>query len=112
MRLSPATVIASTALLLSLGGNALAVRGLITSKDIKNGSIQLVDLSPTTRSALASTAVRRNKSAGEESITKRVERLEGFRARLCLNGVVSDARLVGSSATAVYTLNVTKNPCF
>ena len=33
MRLSPATVIASIALLFSLAGNAVALSGLITSKD-------------------------------------------------------------------------------
>src|SRR6267378_553088 len=53
MRLSPPTVLICGALLfVSLAGNAAAVTGLITSKDIKNGTIRLEDLSPATRAAL------------------------------------------------------------
>jgi hypothetical protein len=45
-------VVACVALIASLAGNAFAFSGLVTSKDIKNGTIQLVDLSPSARDAL------------------------------------------------------------
>ena len=52
-RPSPALTVAGAALFVSLAGNAFAVtHGLITSKDIKDGSIQLVDLSSSARAAL------------------------------------------------------------
>ena len=51
-RVTPATVLALIALAISLGGNAYAAKLLITSKDIKDGTIRLVDLAPSTRAAL------------------------------------------------------------
>lgn len=43
--LSPAMIVAALALALSLGGTAYAAK-LITSRDIKNGTIKVADLSP------------------------------------------------------------------
>jgi hypothetical protein len=52
-RPSPALAVACIALFASLAGNAIAVtHSLVTSKDIKDGTIQLVDLSPSARAAL------------------------------------------------------------
>ncbi len=51
-RLSPATVIALLALFVALGGTATAAKILVTSADIKNGTIQIVDLSAKARLAL------------------------------------------------------------
>ncbi|HST16612.1 MAG TPA: hypothetical protein VLK36_03020 [Gaiellaceae bacterium] len=46
LRLSPAMAVAMLALLVSLGGSAAAaVHALITSRDIKDGTIRLVDIS-------------------------------------------------------------------
>src|SRR6516165_1694644 len=56
-RPSPALVVATLALLVSLGGTATAAHVLITSKDIKDGTIRLVDLSPATKAALHAHAV-------------------------------------------------------
>jgi len=59
-RPSPALVVAMLALLVSLGGTATAARILITSKDIQDGTIRLVDLSTATKAALHSHAVTAN----------------------------------------------------
>ena len=53
---SPALVVALLALLVSLGGTAAATTVLITSKQIKNGTIQLVDLNKHTRQQLTERA--------------------------------------------------------
>ena len=45
LRPSPALVVATLALLVALGGSAAAARVLITSRDIKDGTIRLVDIS-------------------------------------------------------------------
>jgi hypothetical protein len=45
-------VVALIALACSLSGNAFAVSGLVTSSDIKDGTIRTVDLSPAARTAL------------------------------------------------------------
>jgi hypothetical protein len=45
-------VVALIALACSLSGNAIAFSGLVTSSDIKDGTIRTVDLSPAARSAL------------------------------------------------------------
>jgi hypothetical protein len=47
----PSTLIALTALFFSPAGNALAVRALMTSSDIKDGTIQLRDVAPNARAA-------------------------------------------------------------
>ena len=44
-RLSPATVIALLALFVALGGTAGAAAVLVTSAQIKNGTIQVADIS-------------------------------------------------------------------
>lgn len=49
---SPALVIASLALFVALGGTGMAAKALVTSADIKDGTIQLRDLSPSARLAL------------------------------------------------------------
>ena len=59
-RLSPALAVATLALLVSLGGTAAAASGLITSRDIKDGTIRLVDLSATTKSSLHANARHAN----------------------------------------------------
>ena len=51
-RPSPAMIVALVALLVSLGGTATAAGMLITSKEIKNGTIRLVDLNKKTRKQL------------------------------------------------------------
>lgn len=52
-RLSPGSVLLVGALLLALSGSATAATvALITGKQIKNGSIELVDLSPAAKRAL------------------------------------------------------------
>jgi len=52
-RLSPAMVVAMLALLVSLGGSAAAaVHALITSRDIKDGTIRIVDLSDGAKASL------------------------------------------------------------
>ena len=48
-RPSASLSVATLALLFSLGGTAVAADGLITSRDIKNGTIRLVDLSAATK---------------------------------------------------------------
>lgn len=48
----PSMVVAMLALLVSLGGTATAARLLITGRDIKDGTIRLVDLSAGAKSAL------------------------------------------------------------
>jgi hypothetical protein len=55
---SPSMVVALIALLASLAGTATAARVLITSKDIKNGTIRLVDLNKKTQRQLTSHARR------------------------------------------------------
>ena len=51
-RLSPATVIALLALFVALTGTAGAAAVLVTSAQIKNGTIQLADISPKAQNAL------------------------------------------------------------
>jgi hypothetical protein len=51
-RLSPATVIALLALFVALGGTAGAAAVLVTSAQIKNGTIQLADISGKAQRAL------------------------------------------------------------
>jgi len=51
-RLSPAMAVAMLALLVSLGGSAAAAHVLITSQDIKDGTIRLVDISPSAKNSL------------------------------------------------------------
>lgn len=51
-RPSASLSVATLALLFSLGGTAVAADGLITSRDIKNGTIRLVDLSAATKGSL------------------------------------------------------------
>lgn len=53
---SPSMVVALIALLASLAGTATAAKVLITSKDIKNGTIRLVDLNKQTRKHLTAHA--------------------------------------------------------
>lgn len=48
----PSTAIALLALFFSLAGNAVAFGALITSRDIKDGTIQLRDIAPSTRALL------------------------------------------------------------
>ncbi len=52
LRLSPAMAVAMLALLVSLGGSAAAAHVLITSRDIKDGTIRLVDMSDGARASL------------------------------------------------------------
>jgi len=52
IRLTPATVIATIALFVALAGTATAGTVFITGKQIKNGSIGLVDLSASAKKAL------------------------------------------------------------
>jgi hypothetical protein len=59
-RFSPSLAVAMLALLVSLGGTAAAASGLITSRDIKDGTIRLVDLSGTTKSSLHANARHAN----------------------------------------------------
>jgi hypothetical protein len=65
-RPSPALVVAMLALLVSLGGTATAAHILITSKDIQDGTIRLVDLSPATKAALHSHSVTANNAGFAE----------------------------------------------
>lgn len=51
-RLSPSFIVAIAAVVLASSGSAIAAR-FITTRDIKNGTIQLVDLNAKARSALA-----------------------------------------------------------
>src|SRR5262249_52155568 len=51
-RPSPAMAVAMLALLVSLGGSAAAAHVLITSQDIKDGTIRLVDISPGAKNSL------------------------------------------------------------
>jgi hypothetical protein len=62
-RPSSALVVATIALFVALTGSAAATRALITSRDIKNGTIQTVDLSPTAKTSLHSWS-RRARTAG------------------------------------------------
>ena len=122
MRPSPATIIACAALLVSLSGNAAAFNGLITSKNIKDGTIQLVDLSPAARNALQGQRGPRGLSgprgqqgpAGPGSNTtststlaRRVTQLESFRLNLCISGVISDVRL--NEVDEGYSLSMRRN---
>ena len=122
MRPSPATVIACTALLVSLGGNAAAFSGMITSKNIKNGTIQIVDLSPSTQQALRGERGPRGVpgprgrtgpvgpagGAGSTSrLARRVDQLESFRVSLCVGGVVNDVRL--NAVAGGYALTESRN---
>jgi hypothetical protein len=119
MRPSPATVIACAALLVSLSGNAAAFSGLITGKNIKNGTIQLADLSPSARKALQGQRGPRGVEGprgrtgpaggtGSSSVlARRVTALESFRLNLCLDGVLSNVTL--NTATAGYSLSMSRN---
>ena len=51
-RISPAMIVALVALFVSLAGNATAFTYLVTSKQIKDGTIQLRDIAPAARVAL------------------------------------------------------------
>jgi hypothetical protein len=51
-RPSAALVVSSLALLVGLSGTAIAAKGLITSKEIKDGTIQVKDLSAAAKKAL------------------------------------------------------------
>jgi hypothetical protein len=62
-RPSPALVVAMVALLVALAGSAAAGRALITSRDIKNGTIQLADLNQHTRAQLTAHALTADRSA-------------------------------------------------
>jgi hypothetical protein len=66
-------VVALVALLFSVSGNAIAFSGLITGKNIKDGTIQMVDLSPAARSALRSSP---KAAAPARSLEARVTALE------------------------------------
>jgi hypothetical protein len=122
MRPSPGTVIACTALLVSLGGNAAAITGTITSKNIKNGTIQLEDLSASAQKALRGHRGPRgipgprgrtgspgaSGNAGTTSVlAHRVSQLESFKVSLCLDGVLSDVRL--NAGAGAYTLIESRN---
>jgi len=122
MRPSPATVIACAALLVSLSGNAAAFSGLITGKNIKDGTIQLVDLSPSARKALEGqrgprglegSRGRRGPAGpaggtGSSSVlARRLTALESFRLNLCLGGVLSNVTL--NTANAGYSLSMSRN---
>jgi len=113
MRPSPATVIACAALLVSLSGNAAAFSGLITGKNIKDGTIQLVDLSPSARKALEGQRGPRGLpgpagGTGSSSVlARRVTALESFRLNLCLGGVLSNVTL--NTANAGYSLSMSRN---
>ncbi len=63
----PAMPVALLALFLSLFGTATAAKVLITSKDIKNGTIRLVDLNKLTRKQLTAHARRANQADSAES---------------------------------------------
>jgi hypothetical protein len=106
----------------SLTGNAAAFSGLITSENIKNGTIQLVDLSASARKALhgqrgprGTPGPRGQKGpvgpaggAGSTSaLARRVTQLESFRLNLCLDGVVSDVRL--NLVAGGYALSSSRN---
>ena len=52
LRPSPAMAVAMLALLVSLGGSAAAAHLLITSQDIKDGTIRLVDISQSAKNSL------------------------------------------------------------
>ena len=56
-RPSPSLIVAMLALLVSLGGTATAAHLLITSRDIQDGTIRLVDLNAATKASLHSHAV-------------------------------------------------------
>lgn len=56
LRLSPAMAVAMLALLVSLGGSAAAAHVLITSRDIKDGTIRLVDISNGAKASLRARA--------------------------------------------------------
>jgi hypothetical protein len=58
----PAMPVALLALFLSLFGTATAAKMLITSKDIKNGTIRLVDINKHTRKQLTAHARRANRA--------------------------------------------------
>jgi hypothetical protein len=62
-RPSPALVVAMVALLVALAGSATAGRSLITSRDIKDGTIQLVDLNTHATAQLTAHAFTADRSA-------------------------------------------------
>ena len=68
-RPSPAMIVALIALLMSLGGTATAAGMLITSKDIQNGTIRLVDLNKKTRKQLTAHAQRATRASEADSAT-------------------------------------------
>jgi hypothetical protein len=59
-RPSPSLIVAMLALLVSLGGTATAAHVLITSQNIQDGTIRLVDLNAATRASLRSHALYAN----------------------------------------------------
>lgn len=62
-RPSPALVVAMVALLVALAGSAAAGRALITGRDIKDGTIQLVDLDKHARAQLTAHSLTADRSA-------------------------------------------------
>jgi hypothetical protein len=51
-RLSPAVIVATMALAVALSGGTAIAAGLVTSEQIKNGTIRMIDLHPSTAKAL------------------------------------------------------------
>ena len=70
-RPSPALVIAMAALLVSMGGTATAARILITSHEIKDGTIQLVDLSGKAKTSLHARAAHAGSAGALRDVTSR-----------------------------------------
>jgi hypothetical protein len=93
-RPSAALVVSLVALFVALGGTATAARLLITTREIKNGTIRLVDLSPSTRAALRGathTGAIDDDAAGGRPIRAASEPVPGY-----LYPLGPDARFPGS----------------
>jgi hypothetical protein len=68
-RPSPALVVGMLALVVSLGGTATAAQLLVTSHDIKDGTIRLVDISRQTRTSLQAHARTAGHAASAAALT-------------------------------------------
>jgi hypothetical protein len=68
-KLSPAMVLAMLALVVALSGTATAAGLLVTSKQIKNGTIQTVDISKSAQAQLTRTGTEGNSVEGSWIVT-------------------------------------------
>jgi hypothetical protein len=96
-RPSPALVLSIIALVVACTGTAVAVQSLVTSAQIKNGTIKLKDLSPGVRKALLS-----NVGATGPAGAKGTNGIKGSTGPTGLKGATGATGATGQGATSIF----------